>query len=121
MDRCSLAALLDVRANELLRVLFEHFVDFVENRVDVIVELLVPLFQVAARAFVDDGLVGFGRVAARVLLARGFVVGHLPSVPRSSSPVAVTPERGAVTGVLCRHYLRQRRPRAQGVAVSACW
>src|SRR5215469_1897880 len=38
-----LAALLDVRPDELLGVLFEHLVDLVQDRVHVIGQLLVPL------------------------------------------------------------------------------
>jgi hypothetical protein len=42
-----LAALLDERADELLRVLLEHLVDLVEDRVHVVGELLVAFLDVA--------------------------------------------------------------------------
>ena len=45
VDRAArlLAALLDVGADEVLGVLLEHVVDLVEDRVDVLAELLPPL------------------------------------------------------------------------------
>src|SRR6266487_2134565 len=46
--RASLPALLDVRADELLGVLLQHFVDLVEDRVNVLGELLVPLLDILA-------------------------------------------------------------------------
>src|ERR1700691_4067664 len=67
-----LAALLDVRADELLGVLLEHFVDLVEDRVHVVGELLVPLLDLfGGRRLVLFGLVGAPRrlpLATRVLV-----------------------------------------------------
>ena len=50
VDRCSLAALLDEPAHELLGVGLEDLVDLVEDRVDVGVERLLALGEVGGRA-----------------------------------------------------------------------
>src|SRR5579871_4337345 len=71
-----LAALLDVRAHELLGVLLEHLVDLVEDRVDVVGELLVPLLDLlGGRGLVLLGLLGTPR---RLPLAPGVLRRHLP-------------------------------------------
>src|SRR5215467_7958810 len=71
----SLAALLDVRADELLGVLLEHLVDLVEDRVHVIGELLVPLLDLLG----GGRLVLFGLLGAprRLPLATGVLRRHL--------------------------------------------
>src|SRR5579862_9714613 len=71
-----LAALLDVRADELLGVLLEHLVDLVEDRVHVVGELLVPLLDLlGGRGLVLLGLLGTPR---RLPLAPGILRRHLP-------------------------------------------
>ena len=45
-----LTALLDVAADEFLGVLLEHLVDLVQNGVDVVRELVLPLLDLLAGA-----------------------------------------------------------------------
>src|ERR1700761_6413705 len=70
-----LAALLHVRADELLGVLLEHLVDLVQDRVHVVGELLVPLLDLLRRGgLVFLGLLGTPR---RLPLAPGVLRRHL--------------------------------------------
>src|ERR1700685_2878336 len=68
----SFAALLHVRPDELLGVLLEHLVDLVQDRIDVVGELVLPLLDVfGRRRLVLFGLVGAPRrlpLATRVLV-----------------------------------------------------
>ena len=50
---CSLATLLDERLHEVLGVALEDVVDLVEDRVDVLVELLLALGDVGLRQLLD--------------------------------------------------------------------
>src|SRR3984957_10595509 len=81
-----LAALLDVRADELLGVLLEHLVDLVEYRVHVVGELLVPLLDLlGGRGLVFLGLLGTPR---RLPLATGVLRCHLPFLrPQGQVPL----------------------------------
>src|SRR6201999_3043489 len=88
-----LAALLDVRAHEFLGVLLEHLVDLVQDRVDVIGELLVPLLDLFGRlrlCVLDFlGPAAGLALAARVLLCHpGYLrqSGVFPA-PELSSPI----------------------------------
>src|ERR1044072_5185400 len=95
-----LAALLDVRADEVLGVLLEHVVDLVENRVDILAELL-PALLAGRRATVDIFvavtatlplrlLLGHVRLPDRVLSTRlptgTDIVADHPSEDRDRSP-----------------------------------
>src|ERR1700753_3922902 len=76
-DGCGLlAALLHVRADELLSVLLEDLVDLVEDRVHVVGELLLPFPGLRVRG----GLVFLGLLGAprRLPLAPGVLLRHLP-------------------------------------------
>src|SRR3954452_2374984 len=71
VGRWLLATLLDVGPDEVLRVLLEHVVDLVEDRVDVLAELLTTLL--AGRRRVRPVLV----VAAPAALALGLLLRHV--------------------------------------------
>src|SRR5215468_7961972 len=92
----SLAALLDVRTDELLGVLLEHLIDLVEDRVHVVGQLLVPLLDlIGRRGLVFLGLLGAPR---RLPLASGVLRCHLrylrPSRDHpSTAPTLSSPER----------------------------
>ena len=84
-----LAALLDVRADELLGVLLEHLVDLVEDRVHVVGELLVPLLDLLGRGGLV--LLGFLGAPRRLPLAPGVLRCRLrSSVPGRSLITAPT-------------------------------
>src|SRR6516162_3333943 len=95
--RASLAALLDIGADELLGVLLEDLVDLVEDRVHVVGQLLVALpYLVDRGSLVLLGLLGTPR---RLPLASGVLVRCHLLVPPS------------VPGVTPRQLQRYRRPR----------
>src|SRR6266700_5239 len=109
--RASLAALLDVRADELLGVLLKHLVDLVEDRVHVVGELLMPLLDLLGRG----GLVLLGLLSAprRLPLAPGVLRCHVLFLrpwkePNNSSNVILAPMSSAQpsAGVSVRTHLR---------------
>src|SRR5689334_5389722 len=75
----SLSALLHEAADELLGILLEHVVDLVEDRVDVVVELLLALG-------VDLGGLGLRLGLARLAGALVLLFGHVPTLsPRGQT------------------------------------
>src|SRR5215468_4391161 len=83
----SLTALLHVRAHEFLGVLLQDLVDLVEDRVDVVGQLLVPFLDLLGRAGL--GLLGLLGAPARLPLASGVLRCHrLPPSGGVPSPTA---------------------------------
>src|ERR1700742_587426 len=87
------AAFLDITADKLLRVLFENVVDFVEEGVDVLGQLLVALLEVGGGGLLGLDLLGLVVATAAVGLAPAAGVparhGCLLSsrAPRTAPPV----------------------------------
>src|SRR5918997_5398941 len=90
-----LAAFLDIAANEFFCILLEDVVDLVENGVDVLGHLLVPLGDLGVDRGLD--LVGLLARAGGALLPAGVPGGH------ESSPGARTVRTAAETTRRYRH------------------